>query len=200
MGRVVRGGTVVAACATLAGLSGAPTPLAGQQVAPWCDPGEPAADAPAGLRQFDFLIGRHDIALHAWTGSGWTPPRPVGARWNGWWGLEGRAVYDEWIDPDTTGGRPPSRGVNVRLYDEAEDRWTMMWVAEPGRTVQDLRAELRDGRLTMWQVHPERRGWKAEFERLEDGRWARTAFLQDEASGAWTPQFRLVATPVPCAG
>ncbi len=159
-----------------------------------CGPTVPSAGAPAETRQFEFLVGKHDVTLHAWTDSGWTPPRPVNARWNGWYGLEGRAIYDEWNDPQPgTGGL----GVNVRMYDPEEGVWKMMWVSTAGHQVQDLRAQVKDGVLTMWQVYPERPGWKAEFEVLDDNRWARVSY-QLNGDGQWQPQFRLVATRTAC--
>ncbi len=160
-----------------------------------CDPGMLHIDAPEETRQFAFLIGEHQVTLHAWTGTGWTPPRPVNARWRGWYGLDGMAIYDEWIDPQPdTGGL----GVNVRLYDPEESIWKMMWVSTSGRQIQDLRAEIREGELTMWQVYPERPGWKAVFELLDEDRWARVSYQQDD-KGAWQPQFRLEATRQPCS-
>jgi hypothetical protein len=159
-----------------------------------CDVGEASASAPAETQQFAFLLGDHEVTLHAWTGSDWTPPRPVNARWRGWYGLSGSAIYDEWEDPDPERG---GLGVNVRIYDDAEAVWKMMWVSTSGMQVQDLRAEIRDGVLTMWQVYPERPGWKAEFEVIDDDQWARVSYQQDE-TGAWQPQFRLVATRGPC--
>lgn len=77
-------------------------------------------------------------------------------------------------------------------------RAAMMWVALPGHQVQDLRAEMRDGVLTMWQIYPERAGWKAEFEIIDADRWARVDYLQDPESGDWTPRFRLAATRTSC--
>ena len=178
--------------AGLVGLLACPGMLAAQEST--CDVGSLSDSAPAETQQFSFLLGDHEVTLHAWTGSGWTPPRPVNARWRGWYGLSGTAIYDEWEDPDpNTGGL----GVNVRMYDDAEGVWKMMWIATTGLQVQDLRAEVRDGVLTMWQVYPERPGWKAEFEILGDDQWARVSYQQDEA-GDWQPQFRLVATRQPC--
>lgn len=159
-----------------------------------CNPGALHPDAPPQTRQFDFLIGVHDVTLHAWTGSGWTPARPVNARWQGWYGLEGMAIYDEWVDPASG---TANQGVNVRLFDPEASLWKMMWISTAGRQVQDLRAAVREGKLTMWQVYPERPGWKAEFEEIDADRWARVAYQQDD-EGTWQPQFRLEATRQPC--
>ncbi len=146
----------------------------------------------ADQAQFDFLIGQHEVTLHAWTGTGWTPPRPVNARWNGKRGLDDLAIYDEWFDP-----HQGSKGVNVRIFDPEENLWKMMWISAPAYQVQDLRAKERDGVMTMWQVHPERSGWHAEFEQLGPCRWARVDF-QEDASGVPQPRFRLVATRAAC--
>ncbi len=43
------------------------------------DYGEPHPQAAREFQQFAFLIGDHEVALHAWTGDAWTPPRPVSA-------------------------------------------------------------------------------------------------------------------------
>ena len=103
-------------------------------------------------------------------------------------------IQDEWIDPDpSTGGL----GVNVRIYDPEENVWKMMWVSTSGRQVQDLRAQMQEGGLTMWQVYPERPGWKAVFEVLDEKRWARVSYQRNE-QGTWQPQFRLEATRQPC--
>ena len=162
-----------------------------------CDFGRPNPEAPPETAQFAFLIGEFHISLHGWQGDGWTPPRAEGARWNGRYGLNGMAIYDEWFDPsaDDTDG---TWGVNVRTYDPAEQLWKMMWISLPTRQVQDLRAEVRDGTLTMWQVYPERPGWKAEFEVTDADHWARISFVQDPATGAWQPQYRLAASRIPC--
>ncbi len=153
----------------------------------------PQVGEPPPERQFDFLLGEHEIALHAWQGDRWSPPRPEGARWRGWLGLGDQAIYDEWHDPHPDQG---GSGINVRLYDSDEAAWKMMWVSTRTKQVQDLRAEDRDGVLTMWQVYPSRPGWRAEFTVLSDVQWARTEYLQED--GVWVPRFRLVATRVAC--
>ena len=168
--------------------------FAAKAFATTCDAGTLHPDAPEETQQFAFLVGNHDVTLHAWTGNGWTPPRPINAQWRGWYGLDGMAIYDEWIDPQPdTGGL----GTNVRLYDAEEGVWKMMWISTAGHQVQDLRAEIRAGELTMWQVYPARPGWKAVFELIDEDRWARVSYQQDEQDD-WQPQFRLEATRQPC--
>lgn len=162
-----------------------------------CDYGAPHPQAPPETAQFAFLIGEFEIALHGWQGDGWSPPRPAGARWNGRYALNGMTIYDEWFDPgpDRADG---TWGANVRTYDPDAGLWKMMWIALPGRQVQDLRAQVRDGTLTMWQVYPERPGWKAEFEVTDADHWARISYVQDPETGEWSPQYRLAATRLPC--
>jgi hypothetical protein len=162
-----------------------------------CDPGAPHPDAPPQTRQFAFLIGTFDMSLHGWEGDDWGPARPAGARWTGRYGLNGMAIYDEWYDP---GPDDPDGvwGVNVRTFDPNEGLWKMMWISLPERQVQDLRAEVRKGVLTMWQVYPERADWKAEFDIVDADHWARVAYIRE--GDEWTPQYRLAATRIPCDG
>lgn len=148
----------------------------------------------AGNTEFDFLIGEHDVKLHAWTGTAWTPPRPVNAEWHGRKSLRDQVIQDEWFDPNPN---QESRGINIRMYDEQTDLWKMMWISTTGKQVQELHARRIDGVLTMWQVHPERVGWKAEFEILNNCVWARSDFVQQDSED-WQPQFRLVATERDC--
>lgn len=177
-------------------------PAAGQQAGdaapPRCEYGSAHPDAPPELRQFSFLIGDYEISSHAWNAGSWTPPRPgPRARWNGWYGLDGMAIYDEWYDPDP--GLDPSapRGVNVRVYDTDKAEWQMMWIHTGARRVQDLRAEMRDGKLTMWQEYPERPNFLAEFVVEDKDHWHRVSFTKDD-EGEWVPQFKLAATRIPC--
>ncbi|MEQ8861149.1 MAG: hypothetical protein RIC56_21085 [Pseudomonadales bacterium] len=163
-----------------------------------CDFGAPDPAAPVELNQFGFLIGNYRIHLHAWQGDGWSPPSPgVTARWNGRYGLRGMAIYDEWFNPDPAQDPGGNRGVNVRLYDPQEQLWKMMWIATSGKVVQDLRARMEDGTLTMWQVAPERPDFKAVFNIHDADHWDRVSFTHD-ASGDWVPQYKLAATRIPC--
>ena len=165
---------------------------------PRCDYGAPHPNAPAELSQFAFLIGDYDITGHAWTGTGWTPPRPgPHSRWNGWYGLGGMAIYDEWYSPDPGIDPDAPRGINVRFYDSKTSKWKMMWIATGAGQVQDLRAEMRDGKLTMWQVYPDRPDFLADFTVVDEDHWYRTGYGKDE-QGEWVPQFKLTATRIPC--
>ncbi len=163
-----------------------------------CAYGQVHPDAPAEIEQFGFLIGDFEITSHIMTPNGWSPPRPgPRARWNGWWGLGGLAVYDEWYDPDPGLDPAAPRGVNVRYYDDQAAVWKMMWISDTGRQVQDLRAELRDGKLTMWQVYPERPDFLADFTVENPDHWYRISYVKDEA-GEWTPQYKLRASRIAC--
>ena len=187
--------TVFAACSgVLLAQEQAPPTIA----PPSCDYGAPHPDAPLELAQFDFLIGDFSITAHAYANGAWTPPRPGPApRWNGRYVLSGMAIEDEWFDPDPGLDPNSARGINIRLWDGEAGEWDMMWVHTSGRQVQDLRAKVIDGRLTMWQVYPERADFKAEFERLGPDSWQRVQYAPDE-EGEWRPTFKLVATRIPC--
>jgi len=165
---------------------------------PTCQPGKPHKNAPPELAQFDFLIGDFSVTGHAWRGTGWSPPRPTApARWNGWYGLGGMTINDEWYGVDPGVDPDSSRGVNVRLYDPKSSEWKMMWVHTQGVQVQDLRAEIRDGELTMWQVYPERPDFKATFIREDKDHWHRITYAKDK-DGNWVKTIKLAATRLPC--
>jgi len=176
-------------------------PALAQPVAPpaTCDYGAPHENAPAELAQFAFLIGDYKVTMHRWLGESWSPPQAgVTARWNGRYGLGGMAIYDEWFSPDPAQDPDASRGVNVRMYDPDAEEWDMMWVATGGHQVQDLRAKEIDGVLTMWQVYPERLGFRAEFTVDDSDNWNRISYAPDE-NGVEQKQFKLAATRIPCA-
>lgn len=163
-----------------------------------CNPGKLNPRAPAETRQFEFLVGHYQIHLHAWQGDAWSPPQPgVTARWNGWYGLGGMAIYDEWYNPDPAQNAEGNHGVNVRLYDDEENVWKMMWIATANKTVQNLRAEMQGGVLTMWQLSPERPDFKANFKVHDSDHWERISFTKDEEAN-WVKQYKLAASRLPC--
>ena len=181
-----------------AALLPASTAAAQELAPPSCDYGERHPAAPPEIAQFEFLIGDYTVSLHAWQGEQWSPPQPgAPARWNGRYGLGGMAIVDEWFNPDPGHDPQAPRGINVRMYDPDAGEWDMMWVATNGRQVQDLRAGMRDGALTMWQVYPERPDFKAVFEVTDQDHWARINFTRND-QGEWQQQFKLAATRIPC--
>tara|TARA_R110002072_G_scaffold1780_10_gene14844 strand:- start:71884 stop:72453 length:570 start_codon:yes stop_codon:yes gene_type:complete len=172
---------------------------AAELMAPRCNDGVLHPTAPAETTQFSFLLGDFSVTLHAWQGNGWSPPRPTRARWNGWYGLNGMAIVDEWYDPEPGINPNGGRGINVRMYDPEEAIWKMMWMSTSGKQVADLRAQLVDGVLTMWQIYPlQSTKTKSVFEVIDPNRWARMSYVQDEETEDWLPRFRLVATRIPC--
>lgn len=177
------------------------SPAKAQDIAPpaTCDYGTMSEHAPDETEQFAFLIGDYKITLHAWQGENWSPPQPgVTARWNGRYGLGGMAIIDEWYNPDPAQDVNAPRGVNVRMYDPEAEEWDMMWIATGGRQVQDLRAKVIDGKLTMWQVYPERKNFRAEFNVIDEDHWNRISYIPNE-EGEWVKQFKLDATRIACA-
>lgn len=120
------------------------------------------------------------------------------ARWNGYYGLGGMAIVDEWYNPDPAQDPDAFRGINVRMYDTEADEWDMMWIDTGGKQVTDLRAKVIDDVLTMWQVTPERPGFRAEFF-IEDGdNWSRISYSRDDEEADWQPTFKLHATRIGC--
>lgn len=165
---------------------------------PRCDYGKLHPSAPAETSQFAFLVGDYKIYLHKWLGDQWSPAQPgVTARWNGWYGLDGMAIVDEWFSPDPAQNPDAARGINVRMYDSEAGEWDMMWVATGAHQVQDLRAKVIDGVLTMWQVYPERADFKAEFEIRDEDHWSRITYAKDD-NGEWVKTFLLAAERIPC--
>ena len=163
-----------------------------------CDKTQLHPSAPLETRQFEFLVGDFAINLHAWQGGAWTPPRPTKARWNGWYGLNGMAIVDEWYDPEPAIDPNGGRGINVRMYDPDEGLWKMMWISTSGKQVTDLRAQVIDGVLTMWQVNPGGANTRSEFKVADDDHWVRTSYVPGEKEGEWLPQFKLSASRIPC--
>lgn len=183
----------------LATLAVAASPARAQEIAPpRCDYGAPHPNAPAALDQFSFLIGDFSISGHAWLGDQWSPPRPgPKSRWNGWYELGGMAIADEWYDTDPGFDPNSGRGLNVRTYDPDAGEWDMMWFHTSTLQVQDLRAEVIDGVLTMWQVYPERQNFRATFHIEDEDHWSRITYAKDEA-GEWVKTVKLAATRIAC--
>ncbi|MCM8556327.1 hypothetical protein [Sphingomicrobium sediminis] len=167
---------------------------------PRCDDGEASEEQRAALAAYDFLIGDYAVTGHIWQGSGWSPPRPGAqpSRWNGYYGLGGTAIFDEWFTTDPGTDPDTNRGINIRMVKPDGD-WAMSWIASPGYGVQSLTAsEGEDGWLRMVQEYPERPGFEAVFVRINDNRWGRI-HMQPNPNGEGVTPILLVATRLPCA-
>ncbi len=163
-----------------------------------CDLGSPHPDMPDAFAQFAFLIGDYEVDNRLMTADGWGEPQWT-ARWNGRYGLDGRAVVDTWYDPGYGVREQSGIGVNLRLYDAAEEVWKMAWHYTADLEVRELHAKLGDdGVLRMWQVYPEAAERRIRFEAYDDGRWARIEQARDEATGDWSDSRMLDARPVAC--
>jgi len=192
--------TILGAVTAAISLSALTIGAAAQETAPVksCDYGAMHPNAPEETSQFSFLIGDYKVELRKWLGEDWSPPQPgVTARWNGHYGLGGMAIVDEWFNPDPAQNPDAPRGINVRMYDADAGEWDMMWIATSAHQVQDLRAKVIDGVLTMWQVYPERPTFKATFNVDDADHWQRTAWAKNDA-GEWEKTFLLSATRLPC--
>lgn len=166
-----------------------------------CNFGTPANDTVAAtMAPWDFLIGNHTIEVRGWNEGAWTDPVAT-AEWNGWWGLGGHAIIDEWFGPARADGTPGNNGVNVRVWDGDAEVWRMTWQSTAGATAGIYESEVReDGHMHMWQTDPadadESHAW---FEITGEDTWIRIHRARDE-NGEWVNQFRLDATRVACEG
>jgi len=162
-----------------------------------CDFGTPTEGVAETMAPWDFLIGNHEVDFRLWQDGAWSEPLAI-ARWNGWWGLEGAVLIDEWFGPTPPGGEPVL-GVNVRVWDESVSRWRMTWQQTRGATAAIYESEVRDdGFMHMWQTNPpETQETDAWFEVTGDNTWIRIQRIRDE-NGDWVNQFRLDARRLSC--
>ena len=166
---------------------------------PRCADGAPHPNAPKELAQFGFLIGDFAATIHGWTGDGWSDPRSgFNARWNGWYGLGGMAIIDEWYQQDPATNPDAVRGINIRTFDKAAKKWRMSWISTGDHRVLDLSARMEDGVLTMTQDYPaEQNPQKSEFNIVSDDEWERVTYgLQPD--GSWGKLFKIRAVRIGC--
>lgn len=164
-----------------------------------CDFGTPAEGVGEVMAGWDFLIGNHEVDVRLWQDGAWSDPVAT-AQWNGWWGLGGTAIIDEWFGPRRPDGAPGNNGVNVRVWDADAQVWRMTWQATRNATAAIYESEVRDdGFMHMWQTLPEDpTETDAWFEITGQETWVRIERARDE-KGAWVNQFRLDARRLPCS-
>ena len=163
--------------------------------------GQPNSDAPEGIRQFDFLIGRFDVRGRVWDDDGWSAAGPL-SYWEGEYILGGFAIADYYYNqPPETGGT--GRGVNIRMYDPDSEIWTMSWVHTNNPTsVLLLEAEEVDGLMWMYQMDdPETRfaGRKTSFHVVDEDNWYRIDERTDDGGETWFKTLKLEATRRVCS-
>lgn len=107
-------------------------------------------------------------------------------------------IIDEWFTLGPGMAPATARGINVRIYDAEEEVWKMMWISTEQKVVQDLRAKMIDGKLTMWQVHPARPNFKAIFEVVDEDHWHRIHY-EKNSDDNWVTKYRLNASRIPCS-
>lgn len=168
----------------------------------WCgNYGAPAEGMPAEFGQFAFIIGDFDAVIEPWDAEAgaWGEPLYT-ARWNGRYGLGGRAIIDEWYDPGYGYREGSGAGINIRIWDAEAGLWETAWHYTANNEVRELHQQVRaDGRLWLWQVHPEAPERNVWFETYDNGEWARISQARDEATGEWVNARRIYARPADCS-
>jgi hypothetical protein len=146
-------------------------------------------DAPVELDAMASLIGEWAITTETRQQDGsWQASEGQSAQWNFYFILDGHAIQDDWISLAPPAGDPPiqQRGTNIRIYDTAEERWEMAWIANTARSLSTYMATNEpDGSVVMtsyWGVPQMRRitffdmransfEWKLEFTQDEGETW-----------------------------
>jgi hypothetical protein len=109
------------------------------------------APAPAEAKQFDFLVGRWELAV--------TPKiSALGARihgvpkmagtWTGWRGLDGWGIEDDLRITDAA-GNPRSLSHTVRLYDSKAHKWALSNMDVYRATFTSSSGEMTGGTITV---------------------------------------------------
>lgn len=179
--------------------AGAEAQVTGEGTVRCGDYGAPHPDMPEEFAQFAFIIGDFDVGYRTWDAEAgdWAEPQFY-ARWNGYYGLNGRAIIDEWFDAGYGYREGAGAGINIRLYDPDAGRWETAWHYTANHEVRELHQQVReDGRLWLWQVYPEAPERHVWFEVYEDGEWARISQTRNE-EGDWVNAVMLHAIPADC--
>jgi len=155
----------------------------------------PHAEAPAPLSHFAPMIGR-------WVITDWSPNETgawiegSGADWDFAYVMDGWAVQDVWVKPGrATAVDDPSQrtiGTNVRLWDDANDRWKMSWIRTSAGEPQTWYAQSTAEEIVMTLTLP---GQDAPRRRItfydmtgETFDWRMEAAGED---GAWSEIYRI---------
>lgn len=166
-----------------------------------CEMGEPHADAPPEISDFDFLIGNWQIDIVRPGAEGEWGPKVAEAYWEGRYAMGGFAVVDAWYDQvpwktDATVGR----GINTRMYDTQNQVWQMAWQHTALDHVRLLQARRDGDEVEMWQLNPDGSRFEARrtrFHDISENSWVRTDQLTRDGE-TWGNALRLEATRLGC--
>ncbi len=149
--------------------------------------------APEQTAQFGQLVGEWRIRDFGRDSEGnWQEGN--GADWNFYWILDGTAIQDDWISPGLDSKAPPQGrqyGTNIRIYNPAENRWEMAWMANTGAKVDTFTAVMEDGALVM------RGDYGGKPTRISFHDIGQTQFswkMEQQDGSAWQEVYRIEAT------
>lgn len=151
-------------------------------------PGEMADGAPPELAHWGKLVGRWSTTEESLKpdGSEWVPS-PT-ADWNFFWSFDGWGIQDVYTSPPTAialdDESARQRGINLRIYNPAEEKWVLTWLTPKSTTPQTFTAQSNDdeivmfadainpqgfhSRITFFDMTDETFEWKLEFSRDQE--------------------------------
>ncbi len=107
-----------------------------------------AEDTPTELQQFGQFIGTWKCTSFSRGRDKSWQPNPWENTWTWYWVLDGHAIQDVWVgSPDSPPGW--NAGTNIRIYDEAAQRWRMAWTTTLSKQFDFYEAEPVDGNMVM---------------------------------------------------
>ncbi len=168
-----------------------------------CDYGQRHPSMPAAFDQYAFMIGDYRIEARRGQDDGWTQKGPGEPLWRGSYIMNGMAIMDEWFNADPSITPETGRGVNIRFWDAAENKWKVAWQYSTDPEVRTLESSIdEDGKLRLYRIHDKKfaataDGQKIYFEIYDDNHWARITEQLDE-NGVYKPKLKLEAFRIAC--
>ncbi len=120
---------------------------------PAFDAGVKAAGAPPELAHWAKLVGQWSTQEESLKtdGSGWEPSK--GADWNFRWAFDGWGIQDDYssppVDVELDDESSRQRGINLRVFNPAENKWIMTWLTVASTKPATFTATSDEERLVM---------------------------------------------------
>lgn len=129
-----------------------------------------AEQAPVELAFFGQMTGTWNITDETLQQDGKTwKPGAQGAQWSFCFVLDGWMIADEWISPapdvQMEDESKRQRGINLRIYDKANEQWVMTWLTARSQKPQNFTA-VSDGKQLVMSNEV----------RNKQGKWTRITF------------------------